>query len=79
MFFNLGLLCLRGDDAGRSPNARLARKAAAEQVIIPETDITNSDVRVWVVTTARWVLLLALGLAVSEQQGTAAGFLVPLL
>ncbi|CAM9855222.1 unnamed protein product, partial [Ectocarpus fasciculatus] len=31
---------------------RLARKAAAEQVLIPETDITNSRVRVWVVTTA---------------------------
>lgn len=36
---------------------RMARKAAAEQVLIPETDITNSDVRVWVVTTARCVLV----------------------
>lgn len=34
----------------------MARKAAAEQVIIPETDITNSNVRVWVVTTARCVV-----------------------
>ncbi|CAM9962848.1 unnamed protein product, partial [Laminaria digitata] len=31
---------------------RLARREAAEQEIIPETDITNSHVRVWVVTTA---------------------------
>lgn len=34
------------------PILRLARREAAEQEIIPETDISNSQVRVWVVTTA---------------------------
>lgn len=35
---------------------RAARKAAVEQEVIPETDIGNSAVRVWVVTTARYVI-----------------------
>ncbi|CAM9638879.1 unnamed protein product, partial [Sphacelaria rigidula] len=31
---------------------RAAKKAAEEQEIIPETDMSNSEVRVWVITTA---------------------------